>query len=617
VGGEKVSRHAFERWAELVPGVRWMNGYGPTEATVTSTLFDPAENPVALSSKEVPIGPPLINTRLYVLGPDRSLLPPGAAGQLWVGGAGVAIGYHNRPELTAERFVTDPFDDHPGARMYATGDLARWLETGDVEYLGRNDRQVKVRGFRIEPAEIEATLERHADVAQAFVAVRHDVMGDTLVAWVTPKQGASVDGESVRRAIRTMAPSYMVPSAVLAVVELPRTPTGKVDVAALPAPPSRASNVEAAGSSDQPVDDTERSLCEAFAAALRLDRVGVNDSFFELGGHSLLAARLIGRLRRDLGHHISFSTLYSAPSPRELAETIRSGHTGGYSYLLPIKSTGSLTLIFGVHVLGPNMSHYRPLIKHLDPERPIYGLSFNELDERQPTDIETVAATYAAELEQFRPTGPIVLTGWSLGGYVAFELAHQLVAKGRDVAMLVIFDASGPGGRPPASRALRLRIHISLLRRHRLTYARQKFSDVPERIPAASAKLRAGIRVASGRPIPDALRLHTFVHSNASAADAYKPESYPGRITVFRAKDMIFDAPQAAETGLGWSVVAAGGLDLVTVPGDHMSILQEPHVATLASELETVLRASCEEPDQEIGYEPNSNPRSSAVSNGW
>jgi len=602
VGGEKVNRHAYERWAELVPGVRWMNGYGPTEATVTSTLFDPAEHPSAMtgarSGTEVPIGVPLLNTRLYVLGPDRSLVPRGVAGQLWVGGASVANGYHNRPELTAEKFLADPFDpEHQAARMYSTGDLARWLDTGDVDFLGRIDRQVKVRGFRIEPGEIEANLERQPEIAQAFVAVRDDVTGDMLVAWVTPKPGATVDGDAVRQALRATSPAHMVPSIIVPVGELPRTPGGKVDVGSLPEPPSRSANL-AAGSLDEPADDTERGLCETFARVLRLDQVGVDESFFELGGHSLLAVRLLGRLRRDVGHHISLSTLYSAPTPRELASRIRTGRTEGYSYLIPIKPTGSRTPIFGVHVLGTNACYYRPLAARLDAEQPLYGLSFSELDENTPTDIATIAATYAAELERFRPSGPIVITAVSLGGYVAFELAQQLVAKGRQVAVLAIFDGAGPGGRPQASRAHRLRIHLALLRLGKVTYLRKKVTGVAERFALAAGVMRARVRVATGRPLPDALRLHSFVQANVGAADSYAATPYPGRITVFRAQGEVFDAPEVATTGLGWSVVAAGGLDVIDVPGDHMSIFEDPFVATLADELDAVVRAACEEPSR-------------------
>jgi acyl-coenzyme A synthetase/AMP-(fatty) acid ligase len=303
VGGEAFPADL----AELLTasGARITNMYGPTETTVWS-----ATAPVT-GGGAPPIGRPVANTRAYVLDADLRLLPDGVAGELYLAGAGLARGYLGRPGLTAGRFVADPFA--PGERMYRTGDLARWLPTGDLAYLGRTDFQVKVRGFRIEPGEVEAALLAHPDVTGAVVVAREDTPGDRqLVGYVTagaagPEPGSLIP--ELRAYLAARLPGYLVPSAVVRLAAIPHTANGKIDRRALPAP-----DYAGAAAGRAPRDHRERLLCDLFAEALGIDRIGIDDSFFDLGGHSLLAARLIGRIRAETGVDVPVRVLFGQPT---------------------------------------------------------------------------------------------------------------------------------------------------------------------------------------------------------------------------------------------------------------------------------------------------------------
>lgn len=590
VGGEKPARWAYDVWSRSVPGVRWLNGYGPTEATVTCAVYDPTGRRELGAGREIPIGSALGNSRLYVLGLDGSPVPEGVVGELWVGGAGVARGYLGRPELTAERFRPDPFvAPSSNARMYATGDLARWLPSGDLEFLGRIDRQIKLRGFRMEPGEIEAVLEASAAIGHAFVAV-HRSGGDReiLTAWVTPARvGAAIDAEALLLEVRGLLPAHMVPSVVVPVAMFPITAGGKIDVSALPspAPPLRLDVAQRARTDGQaPVDDPTVTLArELFADVLQLDRVGADESFFDLGGHSLLAVRLIDRLERATGRRISLPTLFGAPTPRDVARAIHEIAAGSqYDYLLPIQPEGDRPPLIGVHVLGTNAEFYKPLAEHLGPDQPVFGLSISNPGVSTPTDVRMIARLYAAELYRFHPHGPLHLAAVSLGAFVAFELAQQLVANGRKVVTLALFDAAGPGPSQQVSRRERIGHHLRRVRAEGIRYV---LGRIAGRMRHAARCARLAAYEVAGRPIPDSLWELKFIQANQIAADHYEIAPYPGSITVFHAEDEVFDAEAFKQSGLGWNELAAGGIDVVGVPGGHLSMLAEPHVEVLAAEL--------------------------------
>ena len=601
VGGERVSRRVYEVWSRLHPEVRWLNGYGPTETTVTCTSFDPAGRYHADSGEELPIGRPLGNARAYVLdSTGATLVPDGQPGELWIGGSGVALGYLGRPELTAERFRPDPFVDDPSARMYRTGDRARWSAHGDLEYLGRVDRQIKLRGFRIEPGEVERVLEQHARVRQAFVALRPDRSGsDRLVGWIVAERDGGADPAEVLAWAATRLPTHAVPSALAVVDELVHTPAGKVDLDALPEPAARGDGgAEPAGPAAAPADALEAKLCEIFGDVLgRAAPVAVDASFFDLGGHSLLAVRLIGRLDTALGSRVTMSTLHGAPTPRALARVLeQQGLVESVAqvepdqvYLSTIQPHGDRPPLYGIHVLGANGAFFRPLAARLGDDQPVFGLSATDPDEHTPTAVEEIAARYVDEIQQHRPDGPLSLAAVSLGGFVAFEVAQQLTAKGRDVRVLALFDSAGPGGRRTVTVAQRVAIHLGQLRTGGSAYAAAAMRRFLARLREYGDTARVWLHRRNGGDTPDDLWMHRFVLANTEAADRYVARPYSGRMVVFHASEEVFDAPETIRDALGWACVAAGSIELVEVPGRHMSMLDEPHVAELAEALRTAM----------------------------
>ncbi|MDN0201205.1 non-ribosomal peptide synthetase, partial [Streptomyces sp. S.PNR 29] len=364
-GGEAASSTAVQKMLDACPDTGLFNLYGPTETTTFVTRHA-MRAPYEVAGS-VPIGRPIENTRVYVLDGALRPVPPGSVGELYIAGAGLGRGYVNRPELTAERFVADPFGP-PGSRMYRSGDLARWRADGQLEYMGRADTQVKMRGFRIEPAEIEAALAGHPAVAQAVVGTHEVESGEVrLVAHVVPVAGASFDPSEVRHHLQQRLPEYMVPAAIMALGTIPLTPNGKVDRKALPAP-----DFGTAGSGRAPRSPQEEILCELFADALGIARVGTDENFFALGGHSLLATRLISRIRTVLGVELPIAVLFEAPTVAGVAEWLRTADAGVRPALVPAVRPEVVPLSFAqrrlwfLHRLeGPSATYNIPLALHL------------------------------------------------------------------------------------------------------------------------------------------------------------------------------------------------------------------------------------------------------------
>jgi acyl carrier protein len=295
---------------------RLTNGYGPTECTTFAVTYEVKEVPDGATT--VPIGRPLANTDVYVLDERMQPVPVGVTGELYLGGVGLAWGYLNRPELTAERFVPHPFSPEPTAKLYRTGDLVRYRPDGNIEFLGRRDAQVKVRGFRIELGEVEAALARHPGVGTVTVMAREDGPGGKqLVAYVVPREGQSVELGGLRAFLKELLPEYMLPSAFVRLEALPLTPNGKVDRKALPAPEQQ--RAELGGAYVVPEVGVEQSLAAIWSEVLRLDRVGADDNFFDLGGNSLLLQTVHARLESLVGRRVPLVALFQFPTVRALA----------------------------------------------------------------------------------------------------------------------------------------------------------------------------------------------------------------------------------------------------------------------------------------------------------
>ncbi|KEF06260.1 hypothetical protein DF17_15275 [Streptomyces rimosus] len=357
---------------------------------------------------------------------------------LHVAGAGLARGYGNRPGLTAQRFVADPYGP-PGSRMYNTGDVVRWNARGELEFVGRADDQVKVRGFRIEPGEIETVLAGHPSVEQVKVTVREDVPGDRrVVAYLV----GAADTADLRELAAERLPDYMVPAAFVALPALPVTSRGKVDVKALPAPAYASSGGRA------PRTPVERALCEVFAEALGVDTVTADDNFFELGGHSLLVLQVVNGVERTLGVRLPLRSLFEHPTVAGLAESGLDGGPGGFEPLLPLRTGGDRAPLFCVHPVGGLGWDYFGLLRGLDPDRPVYALQADGMDgdgeTGLPDTIEEMARAYVTRLRDVQPTGPYHLLGWSFGGLIAHAMATRLQEDGEEVALLALLDSYPP-----------------------------------------------------------------------------------------------------------------------------------------------------------------------------
>ncbi|HEX7239407.1 MAG TPA: amino acid adenylation domain-containing protein, partial [Longimicrobiaceae bacterium] len=391
VGGEALQPATVRAWEEGPGGpVALVNGYGPTEAVVTATLFEVPAGRAGAWTAAVPIGRPVGGRTAYVLDASGEPAPVGVPGELCIGGAELARGYLGRPELTAERFVPDPFGRVPGGRVYRTGDRARWLEAGELEFLGRVDQQVKVRGYRIEPGEVEAALLADGRVREAAVVAREDAPGEVrLVAYAAPAEGAALTGAELRAGLRERLPEYMVPSAFVLLERLPLNANGKTDRRALPAP-----DAAGAGEYSEPQTGTERMLAAVWAEVLRVERVGTHDGFFALGGHSLLAMQIISRVRREAGVEVPLRTLFEAPTLGALAARVDALGAGRPEGGAPIGRTsrdGPFPLSFAQQRLW--------LVDRLEPGSAAYNMP-HALRLRGALDVDALRASLGALVER-------------------------------------------------------------------------------------------------------------------------------------------------------------------------------------------------------------------------
>lgn len=382
----------------------------------------------------VPIGRPVWNTRLYVLDAARQPCPPGVLGELFLAGRQLADGYLGRPELTASRFVDDPFGP-PGSRMYRTGDLARWGADGEVEYLGRTDHQVKLRGQRIELGEVETALAARPGVDGSCAVV----VEDRLVGYVT----GDADGVALRAALARELPEHLVPAAVVVLESFPLSPNGKLDRRELPAPVFSGG---AGGEGRRPASGSEEVLTRLFAEVLGVGQVGPDDAFFDLGGTSLLAVRLVARVREECAAELTIGSLFEAPTPAALAGRIEAAGPASRDALdvvLPLRARGGRAPLFAIHPAGGLSWCYAGLAARLGPDQPVYGIQARGLsgDEPLPATLLEEAADYAGLIREVRPQGPYRLLGWSVGGILAHAVAVLLQEAGAEVELLALLDA--------------------------------------------------------------------------------------------------------------------------------------------------------------------------------
>lgn len=581
VGGEKASSAALAAWHKLAGSrVRWVNTYGPTETSVIVTSFEPTdwENIPPI----LPIGRPIANTKIYILDRHLQPLPVGIPGDLYVSGPGLARGYLNRPEATAEKFVRDPFSNDPEARIYKTGDLARYLPNGQIEFAGRTDDQVKIRGYRVELKEIESVLGSFPGVREVAVVARENARANGpadkyLAAYVVPSREQTPTGSGLRAYLKQKLPQYMVPDAFVLLEAMPKTPNGKVDRRGMPAP--QPADFAEAHEYLAPTDEIEKKLAEIWANVLTKEKVGIRDNFFDLGGHSLLAARLMHRIEQAMGQRLPLAALLQAPTIETLAAVLRQegSASSSWSSLVAIQPEGSRPPFFCVHGVGGNVVGFRDLARHLGPQQPFYALQPQGLDGKRPclTSVPEMAESYIREIRRVYPQGPYRIGGYSFGGLVAYEMAQMLQAEGQEVALLALFDTY-PG--KMESRTSQLHKLTKLPIKEAAFFLLKKGSFV-------MMTLRKRLEL---QMLPRPLR--NVRQACAKAAGDYEIQPYDGQVTLFRVKEKSagsLDDPYAI-----WWRVAADGVDLREISGDHLSLLKEPQVRLLGEQLSSALEKS-------------------------
>jgi amino acid adenylation domain-containing protein len=439
--GEACTLELAARWGR---GRRFINAYGPTETTVCATY-----KLVDLAETKLTIGRPIANTEIYILDGQLQPVPVGMAGELHIGGIGLARGYHRRPELTAEKFIAHPFSRDPKARLYKTGDLARYLPDGNIEYLGRLDHQVKIRGFRVELGEIEEVLNQLPGVQTSVVIAREDSPGDQrLVAYVVSLESAV---SAWRESLRARLPDYMLPAAFVVLKELPLTPNGKVDRKALPKPDLDATLDR--GNYVAPNTATERVLAAIWSEVLGVKQVGLHDNFFELGGHSLLAVRVINRINKAFSIQLPMPVFFRNPSVAELAPAIDRESAAGRAAppqpasapavagLITYQAAGTRPPLFFLHGDWTGGGFYcGRLSQELGEDQPFFAIPPYSSENPVVMTIEEMAKKHVAAIQTQNPHGPYLIGGYCIGAAVALEVARQLIARGEQVLHLLLVD---------------------------------------------------------------------------------------------------------------------------------------------------------------------------------
>jgi amino acid adenylation domain-containing protein len=605
-GGEALPLALAERL--VAAGLELWNMYGPTETTIWSTC-----SRIETQGEPLTIGRPIANTTLYILDARLQPVPVGVAGELWIGGDGLARGYRGRDDLTAERFVAHPFaievssasggafDTGDDARIYRTGDLARYRPDGSVDFLGRIDHQVKVRGFRIELGEIETVLTRHPGISDAVVVALGTGAEAELAAYVIARQDP-VPALQCREFLSQTLPAYMVPSSVTTLAAFPLTPNGKVDRKALPAPTRERSEQRRLIAASTPL---QRRLVAVWERELEIHPIGITDNFFDLGVTSIVAARLFAAIERELGDRLPLGAIFRAPTIEALAALIEAGESASrWTSLVPIQPEGSQPPIFCVHGGAGTILHLEPLARRLGPDQPFYGLQSSGLygGSLPLSTVPEMASHYLSEMRQVHPGGSWCLAGYCFGALVAFEMAQRLRAEGETVRLVAIFNGPSPSWlrtfgsfqNQPSRLALRPRPP-------RITPAQRVRRAVrePRRLRTALVwyweralrERRTERALARGRSLPERVREQYFLNLHFRAERAYEPAPYDGDLLVFYG-DGLYEDPE-----LGWGGLAKGGIATCAVPGENTNnrdAMAEPNVAFVSRRLREYLEQTPE-----------------------
>ncbi len=612
-GGEKLDLSWLGPWMERHGDAqpRLVNMYGITETTVHVTFRLLRREDVASGAGSL-VGRPIADLQVYLLNPDLEPVPVGVPGELYVAGPGLARGYLNRPELTAQRFIPNPFSRQPGARLYKSGDLCRYRIDGDIEYLGRIDHQVQIRGYRVELGEVEAALSQHACVRECVVCACPDnAAGLRLVGYVVARDGMPCPAASSLRAFaRERLPDYMVPASYVFVDDLPRLPSGKIDRRTLPAPdgirPAPGANYAA------PRNQTERMLADLWARALGVDRIGIHDNFFDLGGHSLIAARIHGELTARLQSDVPLVALFDAPTIAQLAELLDRRAAPGPARrsrlgasLVTLRPSASGHPLFCVHASGGGVAVYRGLADALSVDVSVIGIESRAIGDasREHDSIESMAQEYVQLVRDHQSDGPYWLLGWSMGATIALSMTRILEHQGEQVGWLGLLDPIASGataemlddvwlaslwtllGREAAGTGGFDRLDREMARGLRRSLDALGGRGSVERLTAWLREQGVGLPGIS----PDFVRQKLLLlERHAAMCSQHRPPAVRAPRTIWRAEQ----SPGQRGDGDGWR----GGDEFGCVRqekarGNHFTMMHEPYVSGLADQVSASLRA--------------------------
>jgi amino acid adenylation domain-containing protein len=638
IGGERVLPERLAKWRRTIrKDVRLVNTYGPTEATIVATMCDLTDRTISEASlPDAPIGKAVPNVQTYIL--DRYLrpLPIGIPGELYIGGAGLARGYLNQPEQTAKRFVLNPFDNKE--RLYKSGDVAKFLSDGQIEFCGRIDNQVKIHGFRIELEEIEAVIAQHPMIGQVTVVMREDIPGEKrLIAYIVPSPTTTTEATDVKNKLRSFLknrlPAFMNPSVFILLGKLPVTVNGKIDKKALPALDLH-SHFPTSNAYVKPKNPLHYQLVQIWEELFDSRPIGITDNFFDLGGHSLLSVRLMDRIEQTFGKRLELATLFSGATIEYLATALLKQTETHRSPLVAIQPNGIKTPFYYLHGdFNGGGLYCLKLARYLGVEQPFYALQPHGIDgEAIPKTIEEMAADHITTLRAFQPQGPYQIGGHCNGGLIAFEMARQLDAMGESVSNLVLIGATGLNARFRLLQNLS-RLYGSILRhqagreqelflqwRERLIQVIESRQDnferlrkikklrLPEQISLLSRAGWQGVKsfldkfnYRKGNDEMPVLRVeddgteesltdfrNQLNEDYVKAMLSYVPRRYAGKVSLLLPAEWIQD--YANDLTMGWGKVAAK-VDVHIIAGGHLTCLVN-HMDELAQHLRWCLEAS-------------------------
>ncbi|GGI25684.1 amino acid adenylation domain-containing protein [Pedobacter mendelii] len=593
-GGEALPAEYIKLIKASNASCQIVNHYGPTETTIGKLIHLVDKNydyPVI-----IPIGKPFSNASIYVLNKNLKICPIGVPGELYIGGLGLAKGYLNNDELTDSVFIKNP-NNRNEEKIYKTGDLVKWLASGDIEYLGRIDDQIKIRGNRIELGEIQNALQKHHNIKQSAVfAVEVAQREKELVAYVV--LNSNFDRDEIVQFLRKQLPEYMVPKIFVELDKLPLTSNGKVDRKTLPE--FNAGNQLDIEGFVEPQNEMQKLVADIWAKNLNLEKISIKDDFFELGGHSMIAIKVMVEIEKQTNLRLPLSILFDNSTVEKFAQQLnKSKQDINWDSLIPIKSSGTKAPLYIVHGQGMNIIVFKPLAKEIDPDRPIYGLQPKGLNpEIEPSNtIEEIAADYVNEIIANNPNGPYLVMGYSSGGTIALEMSHQMKKMGKKVSFLGLLDTyfDGESYIQLASKNNHIEIidwtfkfvgfgflylckHPKEFLRHKVSFSLGTMYNIYKKIKPTKKDLSNPKYV-----------LGNIQSVHAKAFKKYKIKKYDVDVHLFKSNDILLSYVPYAKTN-GWEPYINGKLSIIDIPLAHLQFFKPEYVKILSDKLNEVLK---------------------------